>query len=216
MFADDLVLLSSSNSGLQQALNKLSDYCSKWQLTVNLSKTKVMIFNKGGHNIKRFGFTYKGQNVEIVQQYCYLGIVFTSSGSFKAAGESLLDRARRALFKLKQYDVRSNVPLSLKLFDTLVMPVMRYCSEVWSIFFTKGLNESNFMHLCETLCVEKNHLQFCKYLLGVNRKATNVAVKAELGRHAVLPDLIAHAAKYWSIKLIWICFRTQKRTKIGP
>ena len=31
----------------------------------------------------------------------------------------------------------------------------------------------------------------------MNRKATNAAVKAELGRHAILPDLIAHAAKYW-------------------
>ena len=34
-FADDLVILSESQSGLQSALNKLENYCHKWQLTVN-------------------------------------------------------------------------------------------------------------------------------------------------------------------------------------
>ena len=37
-FADDLVLLSSSHSGLQNALNKLEQYCYDWQLTVNIKK----------------------------------------------------------------------------------------------------------------------------------------------------------------------------------
>ena len=142
-------------------------------------------------------FTYHGQAVGIVDSYCYLGIVFSASGTFKAAGEDIVDRARRALFKLKQYDVRTNVSLSLKLFDTLVMPVLRYCSEVWSVYYIKGLNESNFLKLCDSLVVEKIHVQFCKYLLGVGKKSTNAAVKAEIGRHAVLPDLLAHSAKYW-------------------
>jgi hypothetical protein len=46
-FADDLVILSESQSGLQSALNKLENYCHKWQLTVNKNKTKVMIFHTG-------------------------------------------------------------------------------------------------------------------------------------------------------------------------
>ena len=45
--ADDLVILSESQSGLQSALNKLENYCHKWQLTVNKNKTKVMIFHTG-------------------------------------------------------------------------------------------------------------------------------------------------------------------------
>ena len=46
-FADDLVILPESQSGLQSALNKLENYCHKWQLTVNKNKTKVMIFHTG-------------------------------------------------------------------------------------------------------------------------------------------------------------------------
>ena len=47
MYADDLVILSESSNGLQCALDKLHDYCSKWKLLVNINKTNVMIFNKG-------------------------------------------------------------------------------------------------------------------------------------------------------------------------
>ena len=35
LFADDLLLISESQTGLQNSLNELSDYCERWQLTVN-------------------------------------------------------------------------------------------------------------------------------------------------------------------------------------
>ena len=49
MFADDLVLISETAEGLQNCLNALQNYCDKWCLSINTDKTKVMIFNKGGH-----------------------------------------------------------------------------------------------------------------------------------------------------------------------
>ena len=50
MFADDLVLFSESAPGLQNCLNKLNTYTKKWNLKVNINKTKVVVFNKGGKN----------------------------------------------------------------------------------------------------------------------------------------------------------------------
>ena len=44
MYADDIVLLSESPIGLQNCLNNLLEYCSQWKLSVNLKKTKVVIF----------------------------------------------------------------------------------------------------------------------------------------------------------------------------
>jgi hypothetical protein len=38
-FAEDIVILSSTHKGLQNALNKLETYCFDWQLTVNIKKT---------------------------------------------------------------------------------------------------------------------------------------------------------------------------------
>ena len=45
LFANDVVLLSSSPKRLQRQLDALALLLDLWKLTVNLSKTKVMIFN---------------------------------------------------------------------------------------------------------------------------------------------------------------------------
>ena len=52
MYADDLILLSETNEGLQAQINKLNDYCEKWKLEINEKKSKVMIFNRGNKLIK--------------------------------------------------------------------------------------------------------------------------------------------------------------------
>ena len=45
LYVDDLVIFSRSANGLQTLLNKLESYCEKIELSLNLDKTKVMIFN---------------------------------------------------------------------------------------------------------------------------------------------------------------------------
>ena len=47
LYADDLVLISESQEGLQNCLNKTWEYCKSWGLEINYTKSKVMIFNKG-------------------------------------------------------------------------------------------------------------------------------------------------------------------------
>ena len=46
LFADDLVLLSPTKEGLQQHLDLLHIFCQTWALRVNLSMTKIMVFQK--------------------------------------------------------------------------------------------------------------------------------------------------------------------------
>ena len=48
LYADDIVLFGNSAEQLQDSLNLLSNYCKRWKLTVNINKTKVMVFRKGG------------------------------------------------------------------------------------------------------------------------------------------------------------------------
>ena len=48
LYADDLVLLSSSPQGLQNCLENLSVFCASWKLEVNISKSKALIFNSNG------------------------------------------------------------------------------------------------------------------------------------------------------------------------
>ena len=49
MYADDVILLSTSRGGLQNCLNSLYAYAEKWKLKVNTEKTQVITFNGGGN-----------------------------------------------------------------------------------------------------------------------------------------------------------------------
>ena len=49
LFADDIILMAATISGLQNQLKVLHNCTQKLHLNVNLSKTKEMIFRKGGH-----------------------------------------------------------------------------------------------------------------------------------------------------------------------
>ena len=65
MYADDLVLMSRSESGLQTLLNRLGEYCRKWRMEVNIEKTKAMKFSENGHKCKSV-FLYNGKPFENV------------------------------------------------------------------------------------------------------------------------------------------------------
>ena len=51
-WADDILLLSETNEGLQNMLSQLSDYSSKNHMERNCKKTEGMIFNKTGRFVR--------------------------------------------------------------------------------------------------------------------------------------------------------------------
>ena len=95
LYAGDLVLFSESKQGLQCALNRLDEYCQTWHLNVNLRKTKIIVFTKGGRIPKDVYFIYMNNPVEIVTTYCYSGIVVNSAGTFKANNKHLYSKGQR-------------------------------------------------------------------------------------------------------------------------
>ena len=58
LWADDILLMSSSEEGLSGLLRKLSGYCDINKVNINEKKTKCMIFNKTGR-LLQVPFTYK-------------------------------------------------------------------------------------------------------------------------------------------------------------
>ena len=88
LYADDIILFSETADGLQRGFDILADYCNIWKLKVNVNKTKVMVFRKGGMLPKNLHFYYNNEGIEIVKQFSYLGVVFTPGGSFHEAQAS--------------------------------------------------------------------------------------------------------------------------------
>ena len=46
LYADDTAIFSDSHQGLQKVLENLEVYCKIWKLTVNVDKTKVVVFER--------------------------------------------------------------------------------------------------------------------------------------------------------------------------
>ena len=41
MCADDMIIMSTTQKGLQKCFNELNEYCEKWKLNVNQKKTNA-------------------------------------------------------------------------------------------------------------------------------------------------------------------------------
>lgn len=211
MYADDIVILSETQDGLQERMNLLSSYCSKWCLNVNISKTNVVIFNKSGRLLKHPIF-YNNTPITVSTKYKYLGIIISNNGNFSQCKTDLYKKSMKACFKLQNCLSSSSPSIDtyLHLYDHTIKPILTHGSEIWGMFSTNSASckkESNY-------CFEKifllghselSHTKFLKYILGVNKKASNLAVMSELGRYPLYFSIILSMIKY--------CYRLEEQEK---
>ena len=76
MYADDTVLIAESTDDLQKNLNifNILLYCEAWKLSINCSKSKVVILSKRKMKNPPV-FTLNDEVIEIVDSYSNLGLV---------------------------------------------------------------------------------------------------------------------------------------------
>lgn len=77
------------------------------------------------------------------------------------------------------FSEKLNVPSHIKLFDTCVKPILLYCSEVWGLKSIIKANQSLESKYKDFL-PNKLQIKNAKFILGVSKKASNMAV---LGEH---------------------------------
>ena len=66
LYADDLVIFSSSREGLQKSIDAASNFFAKWNLSINYDKAECMAFNKRGDKGKHI-FAIQGNPLESVK-----------------------------------------------------------------------------------------------------------------------------------------------------
>ena len=129
-FADDIVLMSESGEELQMMLGDLNRESRKIGLKMNMGKTKVM-FNE---NAVREEIRIMNEPLEIVNEYTYLGQTVSSTPGHETEIKRRISMGWRAFGK--QCDIlKSKMPLSLKrkIFNQVILPVLTYGSETWSL-----------------------------------------------------------------------------------
>ena len=168
IYADDLVILSRSKTGLQTCLIRLSSYCNSWMLSINPKKTKVMIFQKRAKKCTESSFHIDNEIIEIVQNYTYLGTLISSTGNFSMPLGKLKEKALHALFSLRKHTNISKLSpvLANKIFNMMISPILTYNSKIWGVYVKPDFKS------CDSSQIEKTHLQFCKRYLEVSNKGS--------------------------------------------
>ena len=157
-------------------------------LYINTKKSKIIVFKNGGilRNIEKW--KYKNNQMQIVNSYNYLGVIFNSNGSWNKAIDHNRQKANQSLFCLKSF-IYSNIsflPANTwnHIFYIKILPILIYGSEIW------GLSNNS-------INIEKTHIKFCKYLLQVGNNAPNVAVTSELGRLPLVINCLTTVIRFW-------------------
>ena len=191
MFSDDLIIISTSKIGLQNSLNALENYTKKWKLEINTKKTKCITFSKGNQKEKH-QFKIYNKIIDNVNEYKYLGIVINKKGSFTTALDDLSCKAKRAIYAMNsKINIRFlSVKTLLKLFDSLICPILLYGSEVWEPFLNHDKDK------WDTNPIEKIHTQFMKRILGLNRSTSTTLIRGDLGRFSLQSMIISRNLKY--------------------
>ena len=205
LWADDLILLSLNTQDAQNQVNKLHNYCQNWGLEVNSSKTKLMIFNNR-HN-QQVSLKLGQEVIQQVDNYCYLGLNISSTGDFsKAASNDLTIKATRAMYGLRGTIMKDQLSFNstLSLFNSLVKPIALYGAPIWSPQLpdakttTKniGSNDPNLIRKLSSSKLNRLHLSYLKWAMGVSRKTTNATVYGDTGTRPLSLEALEITIKY--------------------
>lgn len=184
-YADDTVILTESAQDLQHALDEFCIlYCKYWKLTVNVKKTKVMIFSKGP--APKCSFMYNNDKLEIVKEYNYIGILFSRSGYFCKAKKHLCTQSQKAMYgfvrKIRYFDMSCDIQLDL--FVKNVLPALQYSCEIW------GYENIDV--------IERVHLRFLKHILNLKNSTPRFMVCGETGRFALYITIYTRMIGFWA------------------
>ena len=178
LYADDACIVAKSHD-INELLKSMScelTGITKWlaanQLTLNVSKTKYVIFHRDRKRLPNLNgeLTINGQQLERVGQFKFLGVYVDESLKFR-------DHATLLSKKLSKYPkifsrIRNLLPRSklLNLYSSLIYPHLLYGITVWG-----GASKTLIR------CIVVSQKFIVRSIVGANRRASTGPIFNELG-----------------------------------
>ena len=144
-YADDSTLLCRIPHARDRSSNDLaviSDWCSRWGMLVNPSKTRGMLISRSRTVEPLFpDLLIDGSVVEMVWELKILGVIIDSKLSFEKQVRAIAASASMRVGILrKTMSVFRDVTVVAKCFWAFILPVLEYCSPVWMSAATSHLS----------------------------------------------------------------------------
>ena len=142
-FADDIAILSSTISRLQEKSDDLNKNSKKTGLNISKKKSKIMCVNSSPTRT----ISIDGEPLETIDEFTYLGSVISTDNSAQKDIKARLSKARCAFSRLKNIWKSKNYSLRTKvrIYNSNVKSVLLYGSECWRIV-KSDINKVNVFH----------------------------------------------------------------------
>ena len=131
-FADDIAILAETKEKIVHAMSKLFEITSQWGLTISVPKTKILVVGSTGE--KEHALQIGDVQLEIVEEFKYLGSVIHHSGSIQSDIQGRVTMASRAFGRLRKsiFQNRSLTTLTKRVvYKAVVLGTLLYGSETW-------------------------------------------------------------------------------------
>lgn len=168
LYADDIVILAEESKTLQQMIKNLEHYCEKWHLTINMNKSKIMVFRNGGRLSQQDRWVLHGEQIQTVSEYNYLGVILTPQMKFLKHIQNRNIQSKCAINMTWQNFLRKqDISLQQKwnLYTAVCRSVQSYAAQIWGYGYFEE--------------VDKLQRFFLKKVLRLPECAPNYAVDIE-------------------------------------
>ena len=187
LYADDLVILTDTPGMLQKALDALSDYCFRNLLEINTKKTRIMVFRSGGRFRKGLTYYINGEKIETVEEYLYLGVIFSSKNVFRKATDNAVRKANIACARVTSMMTKSKFQsweARKHIFKSIVISTLLYASEIWSLKYFEDL--------------ESVQTNFYKRIFNWQLNTPNYVIRKETEAEAIASLALSRALNWWN------------------
>ena len=143
-YADDTILMAESEQELKSLLIKVKEGSEKVGLKLNIQKMKIMASGP------ITSWEIDGETVETVSDFAFLGSKITADGDCSHEMKRCLLLGRKVITNpdsiLKSRDI--TLPTKVHLVEAMVLPVVMYACESWTVKRTKRLRIDAFELWC--------------------------------------------------------------------
>ncbi|GAA6107151.1 uncharacterized protein LOC118407100 [Tachysurus ichikawai] len=147
LFADDAALTSHTEDGLQKLVCRFSHACKEFGLTISLKKTNVMIQDADSPPT----IAIEGYNLEVVENYTYLGSTISNSLSVDTDVNGRIAKASAVMARLNQR-LWKNHNLTEKtkhcIYQACVLSTLLYSSKAWTTYASHEVKLNSFHLRC--------------------------------------------------------------------
>uniref|UniRef100_A0A8D8Q0R7 Craniofacial development protein 2 n=1 Tax=Cacopsylla melanoneura TaxID=428564 RepID=A0A8D8Q0R7_9HEMI len=134
-FADDIAMIGNTMEEIEESLKIVEERAKEVGLKINTEKTKYMLISKNTETRLNTTVIINNQTFEQVTDFKYLGVTINENNRIEPEIRNRMNNACRSLYSMNHILISKRISKNakLKIYDTIIKPVLLYGSETWPI-----------------------------------------------------------------------------------